>query len=465
MDLDNDRRRRPFKIKMVEPLKWNSKAEREALMKKADYCWAYVPAEEVPINLTTDSGTSAMSQDQWSAMFKADESYFNRKDFYVFEKAVQDFAGFKYVLPAHQGRAAENLLCNALIKPGDVVPANAHFGTTEAHARRLGANPINLPIDEALDTRKVLPFKGDVDLKKLKALIDKHGAKKVSFLNMVMTNNFTAGQPVSMANLKAASKLCHDTGIKVVIDSARVAENAYFIKEKESGYKNKSIREICREIYSYADAMHMSAKKGALVNMGGFVATNDENLYNTMAGLLIQLEGYTTYGGLTGRDLEALATGLNEGLDYEYLADRIGQVEFFAKKLRERGIPFYEPPGGHGVYVDAVRFYPHLPKEELSAQACVVETYIESGVGSAENPSSLGWSRTNPETGKYEPPPFELVRFAIPRRAYVDSQLEYAADGLRAAMDKGEKVKGFKIKWVPENEFLRIFFYRLQRLM
>lgn len=460
-----DRRRIPFKIKMVEHIKWNTKTEREKIMRKADYCWAFIRAEDIPINLTTDSGTSAMSEDQWAAMMKGDESYFNRKNWYHFEKAVQDFTGYKYVLPTHQGRAAENLLCTALIKhKGCVIPANAHFGTTEAHARRLGANPINLPIKEALDPENRFSFKGNIDIRKLEELIDKKGAKNIPFINMVLTNNFTAGQPVSMANLKAVSELAHENGIKVVIDSARLPENAYFIKERESGYKNKSIEEICREIFSYADAMHMSAKKCALVNMGGFVATNDESLYNEMGGLLIQFEGYLTYGGLTGRDLEAVAVGLKEGLDYNYLAYRIGQVEYFAEELRKRKVPIYEPPGGHAVYVDAQKVYPHIPRNEFPAHALAVETYIESGVGADENPGSRGWSRTNPETGELEPPPFELVRFAIPRRVYCDSQLEYAADGVKVAMDKGEKVKGFKIKWAPENEFLRIFLYRLERL-
>ena len=457
-------RRTPFKIKVVEPIKWNTKEEREKIVKDADYCLAFMAAEDIPINLTTDSGTSAMSQDQWAGIMKGDESYFCCKNWYNFEKAVQDFTGYKYVLPTHQGRAAENLICSCLIKPGDTIPANAHFGTTEVHARRLGANPVNLLLDEALDPEISMDFKGNIDVDKLRKLVKEKGARKISFLNMVLENNFTAGQPVSMANLRAASELAHENGIKVVIDSARVPENAYFIKEREQRYKDKSIREICREIFSYADVMHMSAKKCALVNMGGFVATNDKELYDAMGALLIQFEGYLTYGGLSGRDLEAVAIGLNEGLDYDYLADRVGQVEYFGRLLRERGVPFYEPPGGHGIYVTAEKAYPHIPKEEFVAQALAIETYIESGVMGIENPSSLGWSRTDTETGKYTPPPFELVRYAIPRRVYTDSQLEYAADGIKAAMDKGARVKGFRFKWRPEIEFLRIFQYRLERI-
>lgn len=458
------KRRTPFKIKVVEPIKWNTKEERERLIKDAYYCWGFLRAEDIPINLTTDSGTSAMSQDQWAGMMQGDESYFCCKNWYHFEKAVQDFTGYKYVLPTHQGRAAENLICSCLVKPGDTIPANAHFGTTEAHAIRLGANPVNLPLDEALDPTISLDFKGNIDLDKLRKLIKEKGAQKISFLNMVLVNNFTAGQPVSMANLKAASELARENGIRVVIDSARVPENAYFIKEREPGYKDKSIREICREIFSYADVMHMSAKKCALVNIGGFIATNDKNLYDKMGGLLIQFEGYLTYGGLSGRDLEAVAIGLNEGLDYDYLADRVGQVEYFGKLLRERGVPIYEPPGGHGIYVNAEKVYPHIPKEEFVAQALVIETYIESGVMGGAVPSSLGFGRTDPETGKYVSPPFELARFAIPRRVYTDSQLEYAADGIKAAMDKGEKVKGFKFIWRPEIEFLTHFLYKLERL-
>lgn len=455
----------PYRIKVVEPTKWNTKEEREKLIKEADYCPGFLRAEDIPINFETDSGTSAMSQDQWAGMIKGDESYFDCKNWYHLEETVKKFTGYKYVLPTHQGRAAENIICTCIIdKPGATIPANAHFGTTEVHTRRLGANPINLYSEEALDTQISGNFKGNIDLNKFEDLIKKKGAKNIPFINMVLTNNFTAGQPVSMANIKEASRIAHKHGIKVIIDSARVAENAYFIKERESGYKDKSIREICREIFSYADIMHMSAKKGALVNMGGFIATNDEDLYEKMSAMLIQFEGYITYGGLSGRDLEALAIGLDEGLEYDYLESRIGQVQLLGDLLRKKGVPIYEPPGGHGIYVDALKTYPHIPKEEFSAQALAIQTYIESGVMGGENPSSLGWSRTDPDTGKLMSPPFELVRYAIPRRVYTDSHIEYAAEGIKAAMDLGQKVKGFKIKWVPKNEFLRIFQYRLERL-
>lgn len=455
----------PYKIKVVESIKWNTKEEREKLIKEADYCTGFLKAEDIPINFETDSGTSAMSQDQWAGMIKGDESYFCCKNWYHLEEAVKKFTGYKYVLPTHQGRAAENIICSCLIeKPGGIAPANAHFGTTEVHTRRLGVTPINLYSEEALDTKISGNFKGNIDLNKFEDLIKKKGAKNIPFLNMVLTNNFTAGQPVSMANIKEASRIAHKHGIKVMIDSARIAENAYFIKERESGYKDKSIREICLELFSYADIMHMSSKKGALVNMGGFIATNDEDLYEKMAAMLIQFEGYITYGGLSGRDLEALAIGLDEGLEYDYLASRIGQVQLLGDLLRKKGVPIYEPAGGHGIYVDAQKTYPHIPKEEFVAQVLAVQTYIESGVMGIENPSSLGWSRTDPDTGKLMSPPFELVRYAIPRRVYTDSHIEYAAEGIKAAMDLGEKLKGFKIKWVPKNEFLRIFQYRLERL-
>lgn len=455
----------PYRIKVVEPIKWNTREERERLIEQADFCTGFLKAEHIPINLETDSGTSAMSQDQWAGMMQGDESYFCGKNWYHLEKAVQDFTGYQYVLAAHQGRAAENIVCSCLInEPGGYSPANAHFGTTEVHARRLGIEPINLYPDEALDTQINRPFKGNIDLDKLEDMIKRRGAKNIPFLNMVLTNNFTGGQPVSMSNLKAASEIARKKGIPVVIDSARVAENAYFIKHREPGYENKSIREICREIYSYGDIMHMSSKKGALVNMGGLIATNDKALYERMGAMLIQFEGYITYGGLSGRDLEALAIGLNEGLEYDYLHHRISQVKLFGDFLKEKGVPFYEPAGGHGIYVDGLMTYPHIPKEELAAQAVCIQAYIESGVMGIENPSSLGWSRTDPETGKLASPPFELIRYAIPRRVYTDSQLEYAADGIKDAMDLGEKVKGFRIKWVPENEFLRIFQYRLERL-
>ncbi|MEW5921681.1 MAG: tryptophanase [Bacillota bacterium] len=455
----------PFKIKVVEPIKWNTRAKREQIIRDAHYCFAYVPAEEIPINLLTDSGTSAMSQEQWAGMMRGDESYYGARNWYNFEKAVQDYTGFKYVLPAHQGRAAEHVVCRALIKkPGGTAYANAHFGTTEAHVRLLGANPVNLPVPEALDPEVPADFKGNINLEAFKKAIKEKGEDNIPFLNMVLVNNFTAGQPVSMANLKEASKLARENGIKVVVDAARVPENAFFIKEREAGYGNKSIREICNEIFSYADVMHMSAKKSALVNIGGFVATDDESLYEEMGQWLIMFDGFITYGGLSGRDLEAVAIGLSEGLDYDYLAHRVGQVEYLGNLLRERGVPIYEPTGGHGVYVNGEKVYPHIPKEEFAAHALSVETFIESGVYAAENPSSLGWSRTDPETGKYTPPPFELLRFAIPRRVYTDSQLEYTADGVKAAMDKGKQVKGFRFIWKPDNEFLRIFYYKLERL-
>lgn len=455
----------PYKIKVVEPIKWNTREEREKKIEEADYCPGFLKAENIPINFETDSGTSAMSQNQWAGMMQGDESYFGAKNWYHLEKVAQEFTGYKYILPAHQGRAAENVVCFCLINQADsVIPANAHFGTTEIHARLSGANPVNLYLKESLDTQVKMDFKGNIDLNKLEDLIKKKGAKNIPFLNMVLTNNFTAGQPVSMANLRVASQIAHQYGIKVVIDSARVAENAYFIKERELGYKDKSIREICREIYTYGDVMHMSSKKGALVNMGGLIGTNDVDLFERMSARLIMFDGYITYGGLSGRDLEALAIGLEEGLEYDYLASRIGQVQYLGDLLREKGVPIYEPTGGHGVYVDAVKTYPNIPKEEFCAHALAIQTYIESGVMGAENPSSLGWSRTDPETGKLTSPPFELVRYAIPRRVYTDSQIEYAAEGIKSAMDLGKKVKGFKIKWVPKNEFLRIFQFRLERI-
>lgn len=454
----------PFKIKVVEPIKWNTRDERQKIMEEAHFCQAYIPAEKIPINLSTDSGVTAMSQEQWAGMMLGDESYFGCKNWFNLEKSVQDFTGYKYVLPTHQGRAAENIVCTTLIKKGDTVLANAHYGSTEGHARRLGANPVNLYTEEALRPELNVDFKGNIDIDKLKKAIKEVGSKNISFLNMVLENNFTAGQPVSMANLREASKIAHENGIKVVIDSARVPENAYIIKEKEPGYKDKSIREICHEMFSYGDLMHMSAKKSGLVNIGGLIATNDKDLYDKMQDLLLMFEGFVTYGGLAGRDLEALAIGINEGLEYDYLAYRVGQVEYFGKLLRDRGVPIYEPPGGHAIYVDASRVYPHIPREEFVAQALVVQTYIESGVMGGESPSSLGFSRTDPKTGKLTPCPFELVRFCIPRRVYTDSQIEYAADGIKAAMDKGKSVKGLRFKWRPKSEFSGIFFYQLERL-
>ena len=372
-----------WKIKMVEPIHKSTRAEREQWLKEAHNNIFMLKAEQVYIDLCTDSGTGAMSDRQWSAMMLGDESYAGATSFFKFKDAVTHITGFDFVIPTHQGRAAENVLFSYLVKPGNIIPGNAHFDTTKGHIESRKAFAIDITIDEAKDTQLEVPFKGNADPKKLKKILEENKGN-VPFIVLTVTNNTVGGQPVSMANIKEISALCHKYGVPVVMDSARFAENAYFIKTREKGYNNKTIKEIAKEMFSYADCMTMSAKKDGLVNMGGFIATNKQEWFDGCKAFCIPFEGYLTYGGMNGRDMNALAVGLDENTEFDMLQTRIKQVEYLAQRLDEFGIPYQRPAGGHAIFVDADRVLTQVPKEEFPAQTLTCELYLEAGIRACE---------------------------------------------------------------------------------
>jgi len=435
-----------YRIKVVEPVKLTTKEERKKLIKKAGYNPFLLKAEDVYIDLLSDSGTGAMSQNQWAGMMLGDESYAGSKNFYNFESAVKDITGFKYVLPVHQGRGAENVLDSALIKPGDVIPGNMHFDTTKAHIEHKKGKAVDCTIDEACKPVSSHPFKGNVDLKKLENVIKKYTGKKIPFIVVTVTCNSAGGQPVSMKNLKDVKKLASKYKIPVFIDAARYAENAYFIKKREKGYKNKTIKEIAKEMFSYADGCTMSCKKDAIVNIGGFLAMNSKRLYQKCSSFGILFEGFPTYGGMAGRDMEAIARGLYEGIDERYLEDRIGQVEYLGNKLKENNIPIIEPVGGHAVYVDVKRFLPHIKPEEFPAHALCCELYVESGVRAVEIGTLLAG---RDETGENRIPKLEMLRLTIPRRVYTYRHMDVVVEGLKNLYKRRKEIKGLKMVYEP----------------
>jgi len=435
-----------YRIKVVEPVKLTTKEERKKLIKKAGYNPFLLKAEDVYIDLLSDSGTGAMSQNQWAGMMLGDESYAGSKNFYNFESAVKDITGFKYVLPVHQGRGAENVLDSALIKPGDVIPGNMHFDTTKAHIEHKKGKAVDCTIDEACKPVSSNPFKGNVDLKKLENVIKKYTGKKIPFIVVTVTCNSAGGQPVSMKNLKDVKKLASKYKIPVFIDAARYAENAYFIKKRGKGYKNKTIKEIAKELFSYADGCTMSCKKDAIVNIGGFLAMNSKRLYQKCSSFGILFEGFPTYGGMAGRDMEAIARGLYEGIDERYLEDRIGQVEYLGNKLKENNIPIIEPVGGHAVYVDVKRFLPHIKPEEFPAHALCCELYVESGVRAVEIGTLLAG---RDETGENRIPKLEMLRLTIPRRVYTYRHMDVVVEGLKNLYKRRKEIKGLKMVYEP----------------
>ena len=449
-----------WKIKMVEPIRKSTRAEREEWLKAANYNVFQLRAEQVYIDCLTDSGTGSMSDRQWSAMMLGDESYAGATSFYKFEETVRRILGLHYVIPTHQGRAAENVLFSFLVKEGNVIPGNAHFDTTKGHIEARKAFAIDVTTDDAKDAQLEVPFKGNVSLEKLEKVL-KENPGNVPFMVLTVTNNTVGGQPVSMENIKATCALCHRYGVPVVMDSARFAENAYFIKTREPGYADKTIKEIVLEMYADADAATMSCQKDAIVNMGGFIATRKEDWYEGAKSFCIPYEGYLTYGGLNGRDLNAVAVGLDENTEFDMLETRIHQVQYLAKKLDEYGIPYQRPVGGHGVFIDADKVLTHVPKEEFPAQTLTCELYLEAGIRGCEIGYML--ADRDPVTHENRFGGLDLLRLAIPRRVYTDNHMDVIAAALKNVYDRREQVtRGVAIEW--EAPLMRHFTVKLRRL-
>jgi tryptophanase len=451
-----------YKIKMVEPIKKSTPTERAQWIKEAKYNLFNLRSEQVFVDLLTDSGTGAMSDRQWSAMMLGDESYAGASSYFKLKDTIKDILGFDYFLPTHQGRAAENVLFSVLVSEGDIIPGNAHFDTTKGHIEFRKASAVDCTIDAAYDTALDHPFKGNVDLNKLKKLLKETPKGKIPFIILTITCNSAGGQPVSMANIRETSELAKKYGLPIVFDSARFAENAYFIKIREEGYQDKSIREIVKEMFSYADAMTMSSKKDAIVNMGGFIGLRSEEPYRKASVFNILFEGYITYGGMSGRDMNALAQGLYEGTEFDYLESRIGQVAYLGQMLLDYGIPVQFPFGGHAIFVDASRFLPQVIKEQYIAQTLAVELFIEGGVRGVEIGTLL--ADRDPITRENRYPELELLRLAIPRRTYTNNHMAYVAGALKNVFDRRDQItEGLRI--VHEAPIMRHFTVELEKAL
>ncbi|MBQ8205525.1 MAG: tryptophanase [Alistipes sp.] len=449
-----------YRIKMVEPLKKSTRAEREQWLKEAHYNLFGLKSEQVYIDCLTDSGTGAMSDRQWAAMMTGDEAYAGSKSFFQLKETIFNITGFEYVIPTHQGRAAENVLFSHLVKAGDIVPGNSHFDTTKGHIEFRKATALDCTIDAAKDTQLEIPFKGEVDCAKLEKALAEH-AEKIPFIIVTITNNTAGGQPVSMKNLRDVRAIADKYGKRVVFDSARFVENAYFIKTREEGYADKSIKEICKEMFSYADGMTMSSKKDGLVNMGGFIATRHEDWYEGAKRFCIPFEGFLTYGGMNGRDMAALAVGLDENTELETIETRIKQVQYLAAKLDEYGIPYQRPVGGHALFVDADKVLSNIPKEEFPAQTLAIELYLEAGVRGCE----IGYilADRDPVTRENRFGGLDLLRLCIARRSYTNNHMDVIAAALKNVYDRRHEItRGVKIVW--ETELMRHFTVKLERL-
>lgn len=451
----------PFKIKMVESVRQSTLSERQEWIRKASWNLFNLRSEQVFIDLLTDSGTGAMSDRQWGAIMTGDESYAGASSYYKLKEAIKEITGFEYFLPTHQGRAAENVLFSVLVKEGDVIPGNAHFDTTKGHIEFRKATAVDCTIEIARNINAVDPFKGNVDPEKLEKVLKETPREKLGCIVMTVTNNTAGGQPVSMANLRSVRELADRYGVPVIIDSARFAENAYFIKTREEGYADKSIREIAREMFSYADGMTMSSKKDAIVNIGGFIGFRDQELFRRATTFNIMFEGFLTYGGMAGRDMNALAVGLFEGTEFDYLESRIRQVAHLGEQLTAAGIPVQVPYGGHAIFIDGGRFLQQVPAEEFPAQRLAVEIYLEGGIRCAEIGTLM--ADRDPVTRLNRHPELELVRLAIPRRVYTDNHMDYVAAAICNVWERRNKItRGLTIKW--EAPIMRHFTVELDLL-
>lgn len=449
----------PYKIKMVEPVRMITREERENAIKEAGYNTFLLRSRDVYIDLLTDSGTSAMSDRQWAGMMLGDEAYAGSENFYHLEDAIRNFYGYKYVVPTHQGRGAEHIISQLMIEEGDYIPGNMYFTTTKLHQELAGGNFVDVIIDEAHDPENEHPFKANVDLKKLEALIKEKGADRIPYVSIATSVNMAGGQPISLENLKQVRELTDDYGIPIIHDMTRVAENAYFIKQREPGYEDTSIRDIVHEICSLTDGATMSAKKDALVNIGGFLALNDENLFKLAQNMVVVYEGLHTYGGMAGRDMEALAIGITESVDENHIRARVGQVQYLGEKLLEMGVPIVKPIGSHGVFLNAKKILPHLSQDELPAQTLAAELYVDSGVRSMER--GVVSAGRNPDTGEHNYPELELVRLTIPRRVYTQAHMDVVAESVEAVYRNREHITGLEFDYEPE--YLRFFQSRFKK--
>lgn len=449
----------PYKMKMVELLKMTTRQQRLKAIKEAGYNTFLLKSEDVYIDLLTDSGTSAMSDRQWSGMFMGDEAYAGSRNYYNLERAIQKYYGYKYIIPTHQGRGAENILSKVLIKKGDIIPGNMYFTTTRLHQELAGGKFEDIIIDAAHDPENEFPFKGNVDISKLDALVKKHGAAKIPYVSIATNVNMAGGQPISMGNLKELRAYCKKHKIRIIHDMTRVAENAYFIQQREKGYEKKTIKEIVFEICSLTDGATMSAKKDALVNIGGFLAINEWDAFEKARNMVVVYEGLHTYGGLAGRDMEAIAIGIEESVDDHHQRARVGQVEYLGNKMMEFGIPIVKPIGGHGIFVNAKAFLSHLTQDEFPAQTLAAEIYVESGVRTMERGIVSAGRKPN---GQNYYPKLELVRFTIPRRVYTQAHMDVIAESTAMVYERRNKIKGMKMVYEPQ--YLRFFQARFEKL-
>ncbi|MBM3266266.1 MAG: tyrosine phenol-lyase [Candidatus Sericytochromatia bacterium] len=448
----------PWRIKVVEPLRTTTRSYRERAIREAGFNTFQLKSDDVYIDLLTDSGTSAMSDNQWAGMMLGDEAYAGSRNYYNLESAVRAYYGFKHLIPTHQGRGAEHILSQILIKPGDTIPGNMYFTTTRYHQERAGGTFVDVIVDEAHDPASEHPFKGNIDLDKLRREIDRAGAARVPYVCVHATVNMAGGQPVSMANMRAVSALCAEKGVRVFMDATRAVENAYFIQQREEGYRDRSVAEILLEFCSHADGCTMSGKKDSLVNIGGWLAVNDADLAAEARNLLVAFEGLETYGGLAGRDMEAMARGIRESVDDDHIRARIGQVQYFGNLLHSAGVPIVLPIGGHGVFLDARAILPHLEQEQLPAQALAAALYVDSGVRAMER--GVVSAGRDPGTGANRLPRLELVRLTIPRRVYTQAHMDVAAESVMDVAQHAEHIRGLAFTYEPRN--LRFFQARFE---